>query len=41
MNVVLIEDETMVRQMLRTTVQKAGGLKVVAEFGDGQEGLDY
>jgi DNA-binding NarL/FixJ family response regulator len=42
MNVVLIEDETLVRQMLRTTIQKAGGaLKVVAEFGDGKEGLDY
>jgi DNA-binding NarL/FixJ family response regulator len=38
---VLIEDETMVRQMLRTTVKKAGGINVVAEFGDGQEGLDY
>ncbi len=41
MNVVLIEDETMVRQMLRMTVRKAGGLEVVAEFADGQEGLDY
>ena len=42
MNVVLIEDETLVRQMLRTTIQKAGGaLEVVAEFGDGKEGLDY
>ena len=41
MNVVLIEDETLVRQMLRTTVQKAGGLKVVAEFGDGKEGLEF
>lgn len=41
MNVVLIEDETMVRQMLHATVKKVGGLNVVAEFGDGQEGLDY
>ena len=42
MNVVLIEDETLVRQMLRTTIQKAGGdLKVVAEFGDGESGLKY
>ncbi len=41
MNVVLIEDETMVRHMLRSTVQKAGGLTVVAEFGDGNEALAY
>ena len=41
MNVVLIEDETLVRQMLRSTVQKAGGLNVVAEFGDGREALEY
>ena len=41
MNVVLIEDETMVRHMLRATVQKAGGLSVVAEFGDGSEALAY
>jgi DNA-binding NarL/FixJ family response regulator len=41
MNVVLIEDETIVRQMLRKTIQKAGGLNVEAEFGDGKEGLDY
>jgi DNA-binding NarL/FixJ family response regulator len=41
MNVVLIEDETMVRHMLHSTVKKVGGLHVVAEFGDGQEGLDY
>jgi DNA-binding NarL/FixJ family response regulator len=41
MNVVLIEDETMVRHMLRSTVQKAGGLTVVAEFGDGSEALAY
>jgi DNA-binding NarL/FixJ family response regulator len=40
-NVVLIEDETMVRHMLRTTVQRAGGMAVVAEFADGREGLDY
>lgn len=41
MNVVLIEDETMVRHMLRATVQKAGGLTVTAEFGDGSEALAY
>lgn len=41
MNVVLIEDETMVRHMLRATVQKVGGMKVVGEFGDGQQGLDF
>jgi DNA-binding NarL/FixJ family response regulator len=41
MNIVLIEDETMVRHMLRSTVQKAGGLKVLAEFGDGSEALAY
>jgi DNA-binding NarL/FixJ family response regulator len=41
MNVVLIEDETLVRHMLRKTIEKAGGLHVLAEFGDGKEGLDY
>src|SRR4051812_27869055 len=41
MNVVLIEDETMVRHMLSATVKKVGGLNVVAEFGDGRQGLDY
>jgi DNA-binding NarL/FixJ family response regulator len=41
MNVVLIEDETMVRHMLGATVKKVGGLNVIAEFGDGKEGLDY
>lgn len=41
MKVVLIEDETMVRHMLRSTVQKAGGLTVMAEFGDGAEALAY
>jgi DNA-binding NarL/FixJ family response regulator len=41
LNVVLVEDETMVRHMLRATVQKAGGLTVVAEFGDGREALEY
>ena len=41
MKVVLIEDETMVRHMLRSTVLKAGGLSVVAEFGDGSEALAY
>jgi DNA-binding NarL/FixJ family response regulator len=40
-NVVLIEDETMVRHMLHATIRRAGGLKVVAEFGDGQAGLEY
>ncbi len=39
--VVLIEDETIVRQMLRLAVEKSTGLKVVAEFGDGREGLEY
>ena len=41
MNVVLIEDETLVRHMLRKTIEKAGGLHVLAEFGDGKEGLDF
>jgi DNA-binding NarL/FixJ family response regulator len=41
LNVVLIEDETLVRHMLRKTIEKAGGMHVLAEFGDGKEGLDY
>jgi len=41
MDVVLIEDETLVRQMLKSTIQKVGGLQVVAEFEDGESGLEY
>ena len=40
-SVVLIEDETVVRQMLRIAVEQVPGLKVTAEFGDGREGLEY
>lgn len=40
-SVVLIEDETIVRQMLRIAVEQVPGLKVTAEFGNGREGLEY
>ena len=41
-SIVLIEDETVVRHMLRIAVEQAStGMKVSAEFGDGREGLDY
>ncbi|MBI5381230.1 MAG: response regulator transcription factor [Opitutae bacterium] len=40
-SVVLIEDETLVRHMLRIAVEEVSGLKVTAEFGDGREGLEY
>ena len=40
-SVVLIEDETVVRQMLRIAVEQVPGLKVTAEFGNGREGLAY
>jgi DNA-binding NarL/FixJ family response regulator len=40
-SVVLIEDETVVRQMLHIAVEQVLGLKVTAEFGNGREGLEY
>ena len=41
-SIVLIEDETVVRHMLRIAVDQAStGMKVTAEFGDGREGLDF
>jgi DNA-binding NarL/FixJ family response regulator len=40
-SVVLIEDETIVRQMLHIAVEQVPGLRVAAEFGDGKEGLAY
>lgn len=41
-SIVLIEDETVVRHMLRIAVEQPNsGMKVTAEFGDGREGLDY
>lgn len=41
-SIVLIEDETVVRQMLRIAVEQASvGMKVTAEFGDGKEGLEH
>ena len=41
MNVVLIEDETLVRHMLRKTIEKAGGLPdiVVACVGGGSNAI--
>lgn len=38
--VVLIEDETVFRQMLRRTLQKRKGWKNVEDYADGQSGLD-
>ncbi|MFA5263990.1 MAG: response regulator transcription factor [Opitutaceae bacterium] len=41
-SIVLIEDETVVRHMLRIAVEQAAtGMKVTSEFGDGKEGLEY
>ena len=40
--IVLIEDETVVRHMLRFAIEQgAAGMKVAAEFGDGKTGLDH
>ncbi len=39
--VVLIEDETMFRQLILLTLGKVKGIQVVGEFGLGRPGLDY
>lgn len=39
--VVLIEDETMFRQLILLTLGKVKGIQVVGEFGLGKPGLDY
>ncbi len=39
--VVLIEDETVFRQLLKRALQKKKGWENVSDFSDGQEGLDY
>lgn len=40
--IVLIEDETVVRHMLRFAIEQgANGMKVAAEFGDGKAGLEH
>lgn len=39
--VVLIEDETMFRQLILLTLSKVKGIQVVGEFGLGQPGRDY
>lgn len=39
--VVLIEDETMFRQLILLTLGKVKGIQVVGEFGMGKPGLDY
>jgi DNA-binding NarL/FixJ family response regulator len=39
--VVLIEDETMFRQLILLTLGKVKGIHVVGEFGLGKPGLDY
>lgn len=40
-SVVLIEDETLFRQLIRLTLGKVKELEVVAEFGTAREGLAY
>ena len=39
--VVLIEDETLFRQLIRLTLGKVKELEVVAEFGTAREGIAY
>ncbi len=39
--VVLIDDETMFRQLILLTLGKVKGIQVVGEFGLGKPGLDY
>lgn len=39
--VVLIEDETVFRQLLKRALQKKKGWDRVSDFSDGQQGLDY
>lgn len=39
--VVLIEDETVFRQLLKRALQKKKGWDEVSDFSDGQRGLDY
>lgn len=39
--VVLIEDETMFRQLILLTLGKVKGIQVVGEFGLGKAGLDF
>jgi DNA-binding NarL/FixJ family response regulator len=39
--IVLIEDETMVRQMIQLMLQKERGWKDITGFGDGNEGLAH
>lgn len=39
--VVLIEDETMFRQLILLTLGKVKGIQVVGEFGMGRPGLEY
>jgi len=38
---VIIEDETVFRQMLSLALSRVKGLVLAGEFGDGKEGLDY
>ena len=39
--VVLIEDETMFRQLILLTLGKVKGVQVVGEFGLGKPGLEF
>jgi DNA-binding NarL/FixJ family response regulator len=40
--IVLLEDETIVRHMLKLAIeQAASGMRIAAEFGDGKEGLEH
>ena len=41
LRVVLIEDETMFRQLILLTLGKVQDLQVVGEFGLGRPGLDF
>lgn len=41
MRAVIIEDETVFRQMLSMALSRIRGLAVAGEFGDGKTGLDY